>query len=327
MNSLSERSVLQGRLISVNGKMMQLDSFLNSLDKSIGCLVGLAVGDAIGTTVEFSQKGSFTPVKTMVGGGVFGLPVGAWTDDTSMALCLASSLIDRGEFDPKDQLSQYVKWWKSGYMSSTGRCFDIGTTTVYALTRFLESGQTIADTTDFKYCGNGSIMRLAPIPIWTSNKTVEYCIELSAKSSETTHASDVCLDSCRFLGFILHSLINGKTAKEAVDYPFELKCDEIKHLINMTPKDSDEGYGSDGYAATTLESAIWAFLTTDNFEDAVLRAVNLGGDADTIGAVCGQIAGAYYGFGNIPKNWIDKLYKADMIKDMAIKLFVEGING
>jgi ADP-ribosyl-[dinitrogen reductase] hydrolase len=135
------------------------------LDRSLGAMVGLAVGDALGTTVEFRPPGSFTPLADIVGGGPFNLKPGQWTDDTSMALCLAESLIECRGFDPGDQMTRYVRWWREGHLSSNGRCFDIGITVRTALSEFERSGNPFSGSTDEYSAGNGCTMRLAPIPI------------------------------------------------------------------------------------------------------------------------------------------------------------------
>ena len=133
-------------------------------DRFSGCLLGLAAGDAVGTTVEFQPRGSFTPLTDMVGGGPFRLPAGAWTDDTSMALCLGYSLVEKGGFDPADQMDRYCAWRDEGYLSSTGDCFDVGVTVSGALSRYKAGGDPFSGSTDPYSAGNGSIMRLAPIP-------------------------------------------------------------------------------------------------------------------------------------------------------------------
>ena len=129
-------------------------------------MLGLAVCDALGTTLEFASPGSFEPIADIVGGGPFALRPGEWTDDTSMALCLAASLVEAGAFDPLDQMGRYRRWWRDGYMSSTGRCFDIGNTTRAALQSFEETGEPWCGSEDPGAAGNGSIMRLAPVPIF-----------------------------------------------------------------------------------------------------------------------------------------------------------------
>ena len=135
------------------------------MERYRGALLGLAVGDALGTTLEFRPPGTFEPISEIVGGGPFGLEPGEWTDDTSMALCLAESLIVRRGFDPIDQLGRYVAWWQTGHLSSTGECFDIGNATATALDGFLRTGKPCGQTSEYS-AGNGSIMRLAPVPMF-----------------------------------------------------------------------------------------------------------------------------------------------------------------
>jgi ADP-ribosylglycohydrolase len=139
---------------------------MNLSDRYRGALLGLAVGDALGTTLEFARPGSFAPITDMVGGGRFGLQPGQWADDTSMALCLAESLIECQGFDPVDQLTRYCRWWREGHLSSTGVCFDIGTTTRAALVAFEETQDPYPGPDDPRTAGNGSLMRLAPIPLF-----------------------------------------------------------------------------------------------------------------------------------------------------------------
>jgi ADP-ribosyl-[dinitrogen reductase] hydrolase len=149
-------------------------------------MLGHAGGDALGTTVEFEPPGTFEPLTDMVGGGPFDLAPGEWTDDTSMALCLAESLVETGGFDPVDQLERYVRWWRHGDMSSTGECFDIGIQTSSALAEFERTGSATPATPDSESCGNGSIMRLAPVPLFFAGDLDE-AVEMSGRNSLTTH--------------------------------------------------------------------------------------------------------------------------------------------
>ena len=157
-------------------------------DRFRGCLLGLAAGDALGTTLEFRSPGTFEPIDDMLGGGPFGLQPGQWTDDTSMALCLATSLIERGGFDARDQMERYVRWWREGYLSSKGYCFDIGNTVSDALSRFERDGDPYAGSTDPQTAGNGSLMRLAPLPMYFGGNATE-AIRMAAASSQTTHGA------------------------------------------------------------------------------------------------------------------------------------------
>lgn len=299
-----------------------------ALDRAMGCLAGLAVGDALGTTLEFKRPGSFEPITDMVGGGPFNLKVGQWTDDTSMALCLAESLLNCGGMNLADQAGAYVSWWKEGYFSSTGRCFDIGNTVSHALGKFSRDGNPMSGSTDPQSAGNGSIMRLAPVPIYFSDP-IE-AIHQSGESSRTTHQAPACIDACRYMGSILRGLIDGAT-KEQVLIPFYhpagLEWGKLDVSIaavakgSFKEKEPPEIRGS-GYVVQALEAALWAFHRSDNFKDGALLAVNLGNDADTTGAIYGQIAGACYGLSGIPQTWQDKLHAKDLILDFGKRLFL-----
>ena len=167
-----------------------------------GCLLGLAVGDALGTSVEFKRRHTFPRHTEMIGGGCFHLQPGQWTDDTSMALCLATSLVERRGLDARDQMERYCRWAEGGYLSSTGSCFDIGSTTASALERFRRTGAPFAGSTESRAAGNGSIMRLAPIPMFFF-PDVEAAERYGAESSRTTHGARECVDACRLLARIL----------------------------------------------------------------------------------------------------------------------------
>jgi ADP-ribosylglycohydrolase len=289
---------------------------LDRIERYRGALLGLATGDAVGTTLEFQRPGSFAPIADMVGGGPFQLKPGEWTDDTSMALCLAESLIEKQGFDPIDQLERYVKWYRHGYLSSNGRCFDIGVTTSEALSRFEQTAEPYPGSTDPLSAGNGSLMRLAAVPLYFAGDPAA-AIEMSGQSSRTTHGARVCVDACRYLGALIVGAVHGAGKKQllAADYtPINGYWD--KHPI--APEIAAIAAGSfkhkhppairgTGYVVDTLEAALWAFYRSESFRDGLLLAVNLGDDADTTGAIYGQLAGAYYGESGIPASWRKKL--------------------
>ena len=295
-------------------------------NKFRGCLLGLAVGDAVGTTVEFKPRGSFDPVTDMVGGGPFGLKPGQWTDDTSMALCLAESLAERQGFDAADQMVRYVRWYRKGHLSSTGGCFDIGNATSSALHRFEQTDDPFSGSTDPYSAGNGSIMRLAPVPMFFC-RDVEQAVLYASDSSRTTHGADECLDACALYAYMLVKALDGKSKDEIL-----FGEDNVELMDGLSPKiqsiaageyrdkSEDEIRGS-GYVVESLEAALWCFLQTETFRDAILKAVNLGDDADTTSAVCGQIAGAYYGESGIPSGWLDLLCMRDEITGLADRLW------
>ncbi len=300
---------------------MQFFHIEPEVDRYRGALLGLAVGDALGAPVELMRPGSFDPVTEILGGGPHGLMPGEWTDDTSMALCLAESLIHCRGFDAKDQLERYVRWWRSGHLSSTGLCFDIGLTTRAALEAFQATGEP-SGLTSPDSAGNGSIMRLAPIPMFFA-KSMDDAVLYAAQSSATTHAADDAVSACRFMAAVIVRALWGAD-KEEVLAPAVVEglSDEVKRVAFGSFRIFGPPHirGS-GYVVESLEAALWAFHNSDNFADGACMAVNLGEDADTTGAVYGQIAGAYYGASEIPSHWIDVLVHRNLITDFADQLY------
>jgi ADP-ribosylglycohydrolase len=302
---------------------------MDSIERYRGCLLGLAVGDAVGTTLEFKPPGTFEPITDMVGGGPFGLRPGQWTDDTSTALCLAASLTERGRFDERDQMQRYVKWWREGYMSSTGDCFDIGNTTRHALAAFQGTGNPYSGPTDPNTAGNGSLMRLAPVPLFFAHNPEE-AIERSGDSSRTTHAAQTAADACRYFGGLIVSAVNGAD-KETLLAPSHCPVPNYwnQHPLHPAVKAVAQGSFKEkhpprirgtGYVVDALEAALWAFNASDCFRDGLLLAVNLGNDADTTGAIYGQLAGAHYGLPGIQEPWQTKVAQADLILRLADQL-------
>jgi len=291
-------------------------------DRFRGCLLGLATGDAVGTTVEFSSRGSFPPVTDMTGGGPFRLQPGQWTDDTSMALCLATSLLDRDGFDARDQMERYCRWHEEGYLSSTGRCFDIGGTVVAALQRFRETGDPMAGSTHPRSAGNGCIMRLAPIPMFFY-PALDAVEQQSAESSRTTHGATECVDASRLFGRIIARALLGRPKDEVLfgDADTFAGAAAIVDIARGSYRDKSEtDIEGSGYVVKSLEAALWCFLTTDGFEAAILRATNLGDDADTTAAVCGQVAGAFHGASGIPPHWLERLTMRSEIAALADRM-------
>lgn len=292
-----------------------------------GCLLGLAVGDAVGTTLEFRKRGTFKPLTDMVGGGPFNLEPGQWTDDTSMALCLATSLVERNGFDADDQMRRYCRWQDDGYLSSNGRCFDIGNTVDSALARYRATGNVAAGSTDPFSAGNGSIMRLAPVPMFYG-ADIESAERHAANSSRTTHGAIECVDACRLLARILVRALRGQPKHEVLlgDANTEGFCASIAAIASGTHqyKSAADIHGT-GYVVQSLEAALWAFDSTTNFRDAILAAANLGDDADTTAAIGGQVAGAYYGEQGIPAPWLERLAKRENIASLADDLHARGM--
>jgi ADP-ribosyl-[dinitrogen reductase] hydrolase len=296
---------------------------MDLLNRFRGSLLGLAVGDAVGTTVEFKARGSFEPVTDMTGGGPFGLRPGAWTDDTSMALCLATSLLEKNGFDAEDQMERYWRWYQKGYLSSTGKCFDIGTTTLNALENFHSLGNPFSGSTDPRSAGNGSIMRLAPV-VMLYYPDLEAILHYSVKSSRTTHAALECLEACQLLGGIIFRALQGQNKRDVLVEKdlLQFTSEELKEIAygDYFEKAETQILGT-GYVVRSLEAALWCFWTTESYEEAILKAVNLGDDSDTTAAVCGQVAGAFYGETGIPTHWLEKLVMREEIAALAEGLF------
>ncbi|WP_312366439.1 ADP-ribosylglycohydrolase family protein [Stenotrophomonas sp.] len=284
-----------------------------------GCLLGLAVGDALGTTLEFRAPGSFAPLTDMIGGGPFGLQPGQWTDDTSMALCLAHSLLHCRGFDAVDQMNRYCNWYRHGYMSSTGECFDIGGTVSQALEAYLRSGDPFSGSQAESSAGNGSLMRLAPVAMYYAHSPLATVATMAADSSRTTHAAAEAVDACMLFAAQLRMALAGHD-KQAILLGHGATPDApaiaALALRDHVAVDATAIRGS-GYVVDALSAALWCFATTDDYASAVLKAANLGDDADTTAAICGQLAGAYYGLEGIPAGWRQTLHDAAMLLAVA----------
>ncbi|HOS97755.1 MAG TPA: ADP-ribosylglycohydrolase family protein [Deltaproteobacteria bacterium] len=289
-----------------------------------GCLLGLACGDAVGTTLEFKPRGSFEPITDMVGGGPFNLEPGQWTDDTSMALCLAESLIEKKGFDPLDQMDRYVRWYRTGYLSSTGVCFDIGGTTASALRRFEKTSDPFSGPTERHSAGNGSLMRLAPVPLYFFPDR-DAMMFYAGESSRTTHGAQECIDACRLFASILYNALSGMDKEQVLFEHHETTTDSpvIREILggSYKGKTKDQLQGT-GYVVHSLEAALWCFYSTDTFRDAIVLAANLGDDADTTAAICGQLAGCYYGRQGIPDLWLRRLTMRGKIELLAQNLYM-----
>ncbi|KAA8997685.1 ADP-ribosylglycohydrolase family protein [Affinibrenneria salicis] len=289
-------------------------------DRAKGALVGLAAADAVGTTLEFRQRDE-AHVDDMVGGGPFNLKAGEWTDDTSMALCLAETYIHARYLDLTGYRNRLVNWYRHGVNSSNGVCFDIGNATHYALEQYLSQGPEWFGNSAPSTAGNAAIIRLAPAAIFQRHSLLRTCSDAEWQGM-ATHGAIESRDCSRLLGMILHRLLNGSDKEEAL--AAHMCCFNARTmLINAGEykRKTREQICSSGYVIDTLEAALWAVWRTDNFRDAVLLAANLADDADSVAATAGQIAGALYGYSSIPAAWRDKLVEQDRTRLMAEDLY------
>ena len=280
-------------------------------NQGIGSIIGLAIGDALGTTLEFSSN----PPEDrslwhceITGGGPFCVPVGGWTDDTSMALALGYAYQTKQGFDPEEISKNFIAWWLDGEYSWANNCFDIGGATLSALTRLnhLRPGESFYQgATNAESSGNGGIMRLAPAVVANSSD-LELAVKESVLQSQITHASEEC---CLYADLLARVIYAGDPfITEVADYI----------LPDSTPWSQ---LPSSGYVKDTFECAMWAARNSTSFEECLLLAVNRRGDADTIGAVAGQIAGAMYGYTSIPQRWNEVLVWHDDIVSLATSLY------
>ncbi|KAI9824567.1 MAG: hypothetical protein M1832_001656 [Thelocarpon impressellum] len=313
-----------------------------------GSILGVAVVDALGAPAEFMERGQFPKVERMLYNDNFRLPVGTWTDDTSMTLCLAQSLVDnKGGFNVQDQIRKYVRWYRDGYMSATGFCFDIGGTTRLALGTWDQyfklnpnidpldpeghiQGQELVNKplNRKNACGNGSLMRVAPIGLVYRND-LDQAGHYATLSSEVTHPYTTNGEACHLYTRLVALAARGGATKDrlAADISrFEfsdetLKARFTKHRPHPVWSEvREDEISSSGYVVNSLEAALWAFFTTDGFRDGAIKVVNLGDDADTVGAIYGGLAGAFYGLDAIPNDWLRDLQKREVVEEVASAL-------
>ena len=259
------------------------------------------------------------------------LPPGSFTDDTSMMLCLATSLISQKQFDPIDQIDRYARWKFNGYLSSSEEkgCFDIGHTTSSAIDRYVRDVEKrgcphkqFYGSDNPEEAGNGGIMRLTPIPI-VYRADVDRAKEYAVLSSKVTHGSLECLDAARVMTDVIVRLLQGSD-KNNVPSRISTRgvsSEKITDICRRTYLDKDESeISTSGYVVHTLEATLWAFHMTDTFEEGMMLLAGMGDDVDTVCCVYGAIAGAYYGYAAIPDRWKNDLVKMDVLRRVAIDI-------
>jgi ADP-ribosyl-[dinitrogen reductase] hydrolase len=293
-------------------------------DRAEGVLLGLACGDALGRPVEFETPArivaQYGEVTEMLADGTWGQAKGTVTDDTDMALCLARSLVDRGGFDPADVAERFVAWYESGP-------FDVGNTTAAALERVRDgepwdvAGRRVWErSAEGANAGNGSVMRTAPLALAYATREAEL-VDASRDSSRITHADPRCTAGCAVLNLTLAGLLGDRCAPlsaalDRVRVPDAL-ADALRPVAAGTEPDE---LRSTGYVVDTLQTALWYGLRADSAETALVDVVNMGGDADTVGAVTGAVAGARFGAGALPARWLADLDEADVLRELATDL-------
>lgn len=288
-------------------------------DRARSAFLGLAVGDALGATLEFEPRDTHPLHTEMLGGGPFNLKPGQWTDDTSMALALAESLIAHPDFDPTDLMRRFVAWAEGGAYSCTGTCFDIGLTTRQALSRFMRTGDPFAGSTAPDTAGNGSLMRVAPVALRALDDEAR-AVQIARDQSRTTHAAAEAVEACDLFVRMLREAIEGAGKDALRSRPWDGTA-RIRDIAAGTWRGKARSQiKSSGYVIDTLEAALWCTDQAAGFEEALVLAVNLAGDADTVGAVTGQIAGAVFGASAIPQRWLEPLAWREQLETLATQL-------
>ena len=296
---------------------------------------GFVVGDALGVPYEFSTRNMMreNPAIDMVGYGTYNQPPGTWSDDTSMMLCVLENIINAGT--TKDLANLFLKWYKEDYMTPHGELFDIGITTSIALGNLMRGVKpSKSGLNDEMSAGNGSLMRCLP---YAFVEDFPKSIFNMVMDNRITHRNNLCTLCCMYYVKMIRALLDGKDKIEAMNtssanlrYGWRITDAEDDHvevrqkfdrLFNKKfPAFPENEIQSTGYVLSTLEASVWCFLNTDNYKDAVLKAINLGGDTDTIAALTGGLAGVYYGYDAIPQNWILQIVNPDLIYNLISKL-------
>lgn len=296
-----------------------------------GAMLGLAVGDALAAATQFRRRGTFTPVGDLLGGGPYDLPRGGWSDDTAIALCLAESLAECHAFDSDDLLQRLLRWQGEGHLSATGQCVGITSATARALAKAQWRRGVMAGSHDPQQRDPEALSRVAPAVLHAFADEVQ-AVTLAAEAARLTCQAPLVIDSCRLLGAMLHAALRGEPQSRVLGPPptafaaAPLKRDVALVAVTVPKGQAYEGrdpVGADVLDA--LQAARWAFATTRNFRDGALAAVNLGGHSDVVGAVYGQLAGAYYGVNAIPAHWRSALLRRAEIESLADRLLADAL--
>lgn len=294
---------------------------INTKSRVAGVFIGLAVGDALGVPIEKKDVGSFDFVSEMQGGGVYDLPPGAWTDETATALCLAESLLVTYELDVYDLAERFKRWVETGENSSTGVCVGIEQKLLNFVGSYQRTGGFDTNSLNQKVRGNSVLARAGPVACihWDN---LDMASKIARQQSYLTHSSEIVAAASEYLVLVLSHLIAGRDWNFICNMPLK---DDWPTEIELIAKGQWRHKTIDNLKSTKnvvdiLEASVWCIGHSDNFEAAVTKAINLGGNSDTVGAVTGQLAGALYGLEAIPIRWFDQLLKIDKLTDIAMQM-------
>ena len=295
-------------------------------------IIGHAIGDALGVPVEFKKRPELKekPIKGMIGNGTYKQPAGTWSDDTSMEIALINALIDCASIDYDAIMSNFIEWWQDDKFTATDVCFDIGSTTQGALENSLYGFEpTDCGLKEANCNGNGSLMRFLPVAFLAYKYELDLTDQFSLvrDMSSLTHGHPIAIMGCYIYVSFVRSLLNGGKLEDAyyeiqhINYAqfFDEETRKVYRRIldDEIGKLEEDDIQSDGYVVHTLEAALWSLYNTHDYKNAVLTAVNLGNDTDTVGAITGSMAGILYGYETIPSKWIDQLQKVEKLLDLS----------
>lgn len=294
-------------------------------------VIGHAVGDALGVPVEFASRNQLKafPISDMEGYGTHHVPAGTWSDDTSMEVALLQSLVELKKFNYEDIMKKFCEWWREDKFTATGKTFDIGGTCAGAIGNYIR-GKSLAECGETSEAsnGNGSLMRILPVAFVCDKNSItgNDRHELVRKVSSLTHAHEISVLGCYIYVNFVCRLLEGdslvmayyKTQQEDYSMFSDSSLERYRRILihNIDSCEEDE-ISSTGYVLSSLEASLWCLLTTGSYREAVLKAVNLGNDTDTIGAITGSMAGIYYGYDAIPEKWIKKLQRSDYLLNLC----------
>ncbi|WP_053375883.1 ADP-ribosylglycohydrolase family protein [Paenibacillus sp. FJAT-27812] len=297
-------------------------------------ILGLCVGDALGVPVEFRSRSALknSPLTDMIGFGTHSQPAGTWSDDSSLVFCLMESVAAYPQLDLYDLAERFVQWLKKGYWTPHGITFDVGIATADAINHFRYNciRPDLAGGSDLYSNGNGSLMRILPLAYLLKEEAIEDRLTLVTQVSSLTHRHQISIIACVIYVELAIHLMNGLNLEDSIAqmrltiHDAYQDADAAEHLKPFDrvlnddmSKLAEEDIQSSGYVVHTLEASIWSLLTTGSYSEAVLRAINLGEDTDTTGAVTGGLAGLYYGLDAIPSGWVNQLARIDEIKHLC----------
>lgn len=312
------------------------DELKGSIESS---LYGFAVGDALGVPVEFLSRKTIqkNPVTGMLAYGTHHQPAGTWSDDTSMTIAAMDSIAEtNGAVDYENIMSKYGQWYHNELYTANGDVFDIGNTTFSAIHRYdLGTPATACGDKGERCNGNGSLMRMLPLVFALNNETTENETQIIQQYSGLTHRHEISQLGCKIYYDYMKLILDNHSKEEAYnmikenDYKefFSEKAVSVYgRILKGNIQDCPENeIKSSGYVVDTLEASLWTVLTTSSYEEAVLKAVNLGDDTDTVGAIAGSIAGLIYGIDNIPAEWIEKLRNKELL-DSILERFHQSLS-